>query len=185
MLLAELPIEHLSHDTFEAKVPLPGSLAIGSHVIVLRAAVGSSVVAQSSVTIVVANQPPSKWPQGAPAAPNATQHPLLPPPSTIHPHLLADFTMNHTADVDYMCAHTSLPSSCVASNGRLKPRLIFIAFFSIFFSSHPHHSFTQVFLGRRGFIAAALPFCCWNRRQYRFCHAPSFLLLQYNGRQFV
>lgn len=104
-LLAELLINHdnLEQDSFEATVSLPESLPIGTHVVVLRAAIGSHIVAQSSVTIVIqSSQLPSKWPNGLPTPEVAYQVALKPPPQTIPSHMISDFTMNHTADIDYM-----------------------------------------------------------------------------------
>lgn len=103
--LAELLInpDNVEQDSFEATVSLPESLPSGTHVVVLRAAIGSGIVAISSVTIVIQSaQQPSKWPHGLPTPEVAYQVALKPPPQTIPSHMISDFTMNHTADVDYM-----------------------------------------------------------------------------------
>ena len=98
-MLAELPFRG---EEFDTKVPLPHSLSSGTHTIVLCAIAGSHIVAQSSVTIVIAGAPLSKWPDGAPSPAVSNQAPLQPPPQTIPDHLLSEFTMNRSADVDYM-----------------------------------------------------------------------------------
>ncbi len=77
-MLAEVPF---SGEEFDTTVPLPHSLSSGTHTIVLCAIAGSNTVALSSVTIVIARPPRSKWPGGAPS------------PAV---------SMNHSADVDYM-----------------------------------------------------------------------------------
>jgi hypothetical protein len=102
VMLAEIPFEIQTEHSFETSVPLPDTLASGTHVVVIRAAVESSVVAQSSVTIVVADEAFSKWPNGSPTPEIQYKAALQAPPQTIPPHLLSEFTMNHTADVDYM-----------------------------------------------------------------------------------
>ena len=98
-MLAEVPFRG---EEFDTAVPLPHSLSSGTHTIVLCAIAGSHIVAQSSVTIVIAGPPLSKWPGGAPSPAVSNQAPLQPPPQTIPDNLLAEFTMNHSADVDYM-----------------------------------------------------------------------------------
>jgi hypothetical protein len=106
-LLAKLLINpgNVDQDSFEPTVPLPDSLPSATHVVVLRATIGSRIVALSSVTIVIQSSllPPSKWPHGLPTPEVAYQVALKPPPQTIPSHMISDFTMNHSADVDYMC----------------------------------------------------------------------------------
>jgi hypothetical protein len=104
--LVEIPIL-LQNDNrdFETPVTLPDSLANGTHVIVLRATSDSNTartIAQSSVVIVVGNRPPSKWLGSVPTLDALNQVALEPPPRIIPQHLISEFTMNHTADVDYM-----------------------------------------------------------------------------------
>jgi hypothetical protein len=104
--LVEIPIVLQNvNDDFETTVTLPDSLADGSHVIVLRVTSDSNsprTIAQSSVVIVVGHRPHSKWSGSVPTLDVLNQVALEPPPRIIPQHLISEFTMNYTADVDYM-----------------------------------------------------------------------------------
>jgi hypothetical protein len=170
-LQAKIPFESHEEDSFETSVPLPDSLPAGTHVVVIRAAVNSSVVAQTSATIVIANGSFSKWPNGLPTPETQYNAALQPPPQTIPPHLLSEFTMNHTADVDYMCHphHPPPPRPlCLFRPSRL--RLLIPAFH-------------QVLLGRRKSVSRALLPSVGHRGQHWLCHATAFLLLQHHVTQ--
>jgi hypothetical protein len=167
-LLAEIPFESQNDDSFEASVPLPEALATGTHVVVLRAAARSNVIAQSSASIVIANEPVSKWPNSIPAPEVQHQVALQPPPQTIPAHLLPEFTMNHTVDVDYMYPPpplSFLPRLHLLHSNICRPqtRVMILLF--------------QVFLGRRDFESPALLLRLWNSGQYRLCYETAFLLL--------
>jgi hypothetical protein len=149
VVFADILIDQLQDDSFEAKVPLPEPLASGTHVIILRALAHSSIVAQSSVTIIVSEQSLTMRPKRLPT-PEAVHLSLQPPPQTIPPHLFSHFTMNNTADVDYM-----YPSSIALS--MLTPRLASTSVSGI--SCHVMF-LVQVFLGRRRSVSTVLLF--WN-----------------------